>query len=96
VECLSADNSEFFPNQGRNSPEPPTDIVCSSCRFGATPTDPLTGRAIRGPASTVFVAHSLPSGVENSFVCPGHYHQLRISKAAVDPVNRGNTLAPSC
>lgn len=96
VECLSASNSAFFLNQGRSSPNPPTDIVCSSCRFGATPTDPLTGHAVKGPATTVFVGHSLRSGVENSLVCPGHYHQLRISKDAMDPVNRGNTLAPSC
>jgi hypothetical protein len=97
VECLSANNSEFFLNQGSNSSEPPTDVVCSSCRFGATPTDPRTGRAIKGPSSTVFIAsRSLRSGVENSFICPGHNFQLRIGKDAVDPVNRGNTKLPSC
>jgi len=96
VECLSANNSEFFLNQGKNSAEPPTDVVCSSCHFGATPTDPRTGHAIKGPASTVFISHSLRSGVENSVICPGHYFQLRIGADAVDPVNRGNTLAPSC
>jgi hypothetical protein len=96
VECLSASNSEFFPSQGSNSKEPPTEVVCSSCRFGATPTDPRTGHAIKGPASTVFIGRSVRSGVERSSICPGHYFQLRITNNAVDPVNRANTMLPSC
>jgi hypothetical protein len=96
VECLSSNNSDFFINQGTASRQPPSDILCISCRFGASPTDPLTGRATQGPSSTVLISHSVDSGVERSIICPGHYFQLRIGPGAVNPVDKRNTLATAC
>jgi hypothetical protein len=96
VACLSSNNSDFFVNQGTSSRQTPTSIVCISCRFGASPTDPSTGHATQGPSSTVFISHSVGSGVESSLICPGHNFQLRIGPDAVNPVNRGNTLATAC
>jgi hypothetical protein len=96
VECLSANNSDFFIRAGSTVTKPPTDVVCSGCRFLATPTDPTTGKATGGPSSTVTIADSVRSGVVRSFICPGHYFQLRITTTAVYPVNRYNTLAKTC
>jgi hypothetical protein len=77
-------NSNLFMNQGTNSTEPPTDVVCDSCVFGGS------------AAHTVSIQNSVRSGVVDSTICPARFPKqtLAIGAAAVDPVNLGNRVGP--
>jgi hypothetical protein len=81
VECQTSNNAAFFVNQGTQSPEVPTGIVCDGC-------------FLSGGGITVRIYHSVASGVKNSTIVAGHLSPMRIDKAsAVDPVNANNTIA---
>ena len=78
-------NSNMFVNLAGNSTEPPADVVCDACAFGAA------------AAHTVSIQDSLRSGVSDSTICPAKFARqtLSIGTDAVDPVNTGNTVG-SC
>ncbi len=81
-QCLSANNSALFINQGSAGLEVPTDVVCDGCF--------LTGGGI-----PVRIALSLRSGIRNSRICAGHIGALRISFGlAVSPINLGTVILP--
>jgi hypothetical protein len=75
-------NSNLFIRQSGKSTEPPTDVVCADCAFGA------------GAAHTVNIQTSVRSGVENSTLCTAKYPKLTLTvgAGAVDPVTVGNTV----
>lgn len=82
VRCPTANNAAFFVNQGTNSDEAPTDVVCDGC-------------FLSGGGITVRIYGSVRSGVRNSQIVAGHLSPFRVSKdSAVDPVNTGNTILP--
>jgi hypothetical protein len=78
-------NSNLFIRQAGKSTDPPTDVVCVDCSFGA------------GAAHTVNIQTSVRSGVENSTLCTAKYPKLTLTvgAGAVDPVTSGNTVG-SC
>jgi len=81
VECQTANNAAFFVNEGTQSPEVPTGIVCDAC-------------FLSGGGITVRIYHSVDSGVRNSTIVAGHLSPMRIDKvSAVNPVNVNNTIA---
>jgi len=82
VRCDTANNAALFINQGTNSAEAPTNVVCDGC-------------FLSGGNITVRIYGSVRSGVRNSQIVSGHLSPLRVSKdSAVDPVNVGNTILP--
>lgn len=56
-------DSAFFMNQGTNSTEPPTDIVCDTCTLRSS-----------NLTNTAFVNNSVRSGLRNSLIC-GNYRK---------------------
>ncbi len=77
-------NSNLFLNKAGNSTEPPTDVVCDSCVFGAA------------AAHTVSIQDSVRSGVADSTICPAKFARQTVSIGAdaVDPVNVRNRVGP--
>lgn len=75
-------NSNLFINQGRNSDEPPRDVVCEDCSFGGW------------AAHTVSVQRSIDSGVTRSTICIGRFPRLTLSVGddAVSPELSGNHI----
>lgn len=83
IQCNSSNNAAFFVNQGTNSPELPTGVVCAGC-------------FLQGGGITVRIGNSVSSGVLNSAVVPGHISAVRIDAAgATDPVYANNTVGVS-
>jgi hypothetical protein len=79
-QCLSANNSALFINEGGSNIELPTDIVCSSCYLA-------------GAGFPVRIALSLRSGIRNSRICAGQFGSVRISPGiAQSPVNVGTVI----
>jgi hypothetical protein len=79
-QCLSANNSAMFINQGGNALQLPSDIVCASCYFA-------------GGGYPVRIAVSLRSGIRNAHICAGKFGPLRISPGvALSPVNVGTVI----
>ncbi len=77
-------NSNLFLNMAGNSTQPPADVVCDACVFGAA------------AAHTVSIQNSVRSGVTNSMICPAKFAKqtLSIGSAAVAPVNVHNRVGP--
>jgi cell division septation protein DedD len=79
-ECMSANNSAMFVNEGGNHVQLPSDIVCVSCYLA-------------GGGFPVRVAVSLRSGLRNSRICAGKFGFMRISPGvAQSPVNVGTVV----
>jgi hypothetical protein len=81
-QCLSANNSAFFVNEGLAMRELPTDVVCARCYLA-------------GGGYPVRIALSLRSGIRNSTVCAGQFGAVRISTdVAQSPVDGGTIVLP--
>jgi hypothetical protein len=93
--CYTSTNSDFYLNVNVNVPDShATNVICNNCFFGASTTDPTTGRASGGPSATVFIGKTaVNSGIENSTVCPGHFYTLREDTNAV---NVNTTILKYC
>lgn len=78
INCNSLPNAQFFISAANAGL--PTDVVCERCFLGS------------GAASTIGIGESVRSGVRNSTLCPGRFHNINIVGGAVDPVITGNTL----
>lgn len=78
INCTSLPNAQFFISAANGGL--PTEIVCERCFLGS------------GAASTFGIGESLRSGVRNSLICPGRFHDVNITGSAVAPVNVGNTV----
>jgi hypothetical protein len=79
-QCLSANNSAIFINEGGNARQLPSDIVCVSCYFA-------------GGGYPVRIAVSLRSGVRNAQICVGKFGSVRISPGvAQSPINVGTAI----
>ena len=77
-------NSNLFVNMAGNSTQPPADVVCDACAFGAA------------AAHTVSIQDSVRSGVSDSTICPAKFTRQTVSIGtdAVDPVNLRNRVGP--
>jgi hypothetical protein len=75
-------NSNLFIKQSGRSVEPPTDVVCDACSFGAW------------AAHTVSVQTSVRSGVVDSTLCVARFPALTldVGPGAVSPRVSGNTV----
>lgn len=83
VQCQTANNAAFFLNQGTNSSQAPSGVICDAC-------------VLSGGGITVRIYHSVGSGVRNSVIVAGHLSPLRIDKvSAVNPVDVNNTILPT-
>ena len=79
-QCMSANNSAIFINEGGNNIQLPTDITCVSCYFA-------------GGGYPVRIATSLRSGIRGSRICAGKFGTVRISPGvAQSPLNVGTVL----
>jgi hypothetical protein len=95
--CYTSNNSDFFvtTTTAASGGLPASNVICDGCFFGASTTDPRTGKATLGPASTVNIGDTaVASGVRNSTVCPGKYFTLRLQSPS--SVNYNSTLLTSC
>jgi hypothetical protein len=80
-QCLSANNSALFINEGGAGQQLPTDIVCDGCNLA-------------GGGYPVRIALSLRSGIRNSRVCAGHFGSVRVSPGiAQNPVVVSNVVS---
>jgi hypothetical protein len=86
IDCPSANNAAFFLTRGAGGADTPTvgdwptRVVCDGCTFSA-------------PAQLVSIHASISSGARNSFfACKPKLTKVRVTDAAVDPVNENNTL----
>ncbi|HYX76360.1 MAG TPA: hypothetical protein VE757_04200 [Gaiellaceae bacterium] len=73
-------NSNLFIKQGLHSSQPPRDVVCDACAFGAW------------AAHTVSVQSSIRSGVTDSRICVARFPQLTLAVGldAISPQVSGN------
>lgn len=79
-QCLSANNSALYINEGTGMLQRPTDVTCVGCYLA-------------GAGFPVRIADSLRSGISNSRVCPGHFGSVRISPGIAQlPIDVGTQL----
>jgi hypothetical protein len=79
-QCLSANNSALFVNEGINARELPSDIVCVDCYFA-------------GGGYPIRIGVSLRSGIRNAHICAGKFGSILVSPGvAKSPINVGTVV----
>ncbi len=95
VGCYSANNSQVWINSGSNGNGMPTNVMFNGGHFQG-----YFAHGQYGPGGSygIAIVNSVNSGAIGTTICPNAHPQraLYIGSGAVNPVNIGNNLPPSC